>query len=263
MIAGAVGTAEAQDEGRKFALIIGNDNYPVSPLKNAVRDAREMDRALQAAGFKTVVKENARKSDMDRAVGEFLDKIGPDDTVLFYYAGHGVQIENENFLVPVDFEPGDSLSSAKFSCFSLAQIYDELARKRAKRRIIILDACRSNPVSNKYSLEAGLARPQRDDLKESFIVYSTGPGTSGGGQPDGKNSWFTESLSTLIGQPGLSMDEVFNRVKRQVQDETGGKQTPWVSSTLTSTFYFHPVNKPDAQAGTHANGEAHGRRQTV
>ena len=128
IIAGAVGTAKAQEEGRKFALIIGNDNYPVSPLKNAVRDAREMDRALQAAGFKTVVKENARKSDMDRAVGEFLDKIGPDDTVLFYYAGHGVQIENENFLVPVDFEPGDSLSSAKFSCFSLAQIYDELAR---------------------------------------------------------------------------------------------------------------------------------------
>ena len=79
-------------------------------------------------------------------------------------------------------------------------------------------------------------------------MYSTGPGQVAADNPDGKNSWFTESLSTLIGQPGLSMDEVFNRVKRQVQDETGGKQTPWVSSTLTSTFYFHPVNKPDAQA---------------
>src|SRR5436305_8238730 len=82
MIAGVVGTAHAQDEGRKFGLIIGNDNYPVSPLKNAVRDARAIDRALQAAGFKTVVKENARKADMDRAVGEFLDKLGPDDTAL-------------------------------------------------------------------------------------------------------------------------------------------------------------------------------------
>src|SRR5262249_48896402 len=104
------------------------------------------------------------------------------------------------------------------------------------------------PVTNKYSLEAGLARPQRDDLKESFIVYSTGPGQVAADNPDGKNSFFTESLSTLIGQPGLSLDEVFNRVKRQVQDVTAGKQTPWVSSTLTSSFYFHPVNKPDAEA---------------
>lgn len=246
VLAATAMTAYAQEEGRKFALIIGNDNYSMSPLKNAVRDAREMDKALQAAGFKTLLKENAKKSDMDRIVGEFLDKLGPDDTALFFYAGHGVQIENENFLVPVDFEAGGSISSAKFSCFSLAQVYDELARRRAKRRIIILDACRSNPVANKYSLEAGLARPQRDDLKESFIVYSTGPGQVAADNPDGKNSWFTESLSSLIAQPGLSLDEVFNRVKRQVSDETGGKQTPWVSSTLTSSFYFRPVVKQDA-----------------
>jgi tetratricopeptide (TPR) repeat protein len=248
MIAASVVAANAQEEGRKFALIIGNDSYQISPLKNAVSDARAIDRALQAAGFKTELLENAKKPDMDREVGKFLDKLGPDDTALFFYAGHGVQIENENFLVPVDFEPGDSLSSAKFSCFSLAQIYDELARHRVKRRVVILDACRSNPLANKYSLEAGLARPQRDDLKESFIAYSTGPGQVATDNPDGKNSWFTESLSTLIATPGLSLDEIFNRVKRQVSEETAGKQTPWVSSTLTSSFYFIPLSKQDPDA---------------
>jgi carboxyl-terminal processing protease len=200
------------------------------------------------AGFITVLRENAKKTDMSIALGEFLDKLGPSDTALFFYAGHGVQIESENFLVPVDFEPGESLVTAKFSCVALGQIYDELARKRVKRKIVILDACRSNPVANKYSLEAGLARPQRDDLKEAFIAYSTSPGQVATDNPDGKNSWFTESLSTLIPQPGLSMDEVFNRVKRQVSEETGGKQTPWVSSTLTSSFYFLPLSKQDPDA---------------
>jgi len=237
----AVLTVEAspQEEGKRVALIIGNDNYKISQLKNAVNDARAMDKALQAAGFKTILVENAKRADMDRTMGQFLEMLGPDDTALFFYAGHGVQIENENFLVPVDFEAGDSLSTAKFSCFSLAQIYDELARRRAKRRIVILDACRSNPVANKYSLEAGLARPQRDDLKESFIAYSTGPGQVAADNPDGRNSWFTEGLSGMIGQASLTLDEVFNRVKRQVSEETNGKQTPWISSTMTSSFYFH------------------------
>jgi tetratricopeptide (TPR) repeat protein len=232
--------ASPQEEGKRVALIIGNDNYKISQLKNAVNDARAMEKALQAAGFKTLLVENAKRADMDRNVGQFVDMLGPDDTALFFYAGHGVQIENENFLVPVDFEPGDSISSAKFSCFSLAQLYEQLARRRAKRRIVILDACRSNPVANKYSLEAGLARPQRDDLKESFIVYSTGPGQVAADNPDGRNSWFTEGLSGMIGQASLTLDEVFNRVKRQVSEETSGKQTPWVSSTMTSSFYFHP-----------------------
>ena len=121
--------ASPQEEGKRVALVIGNDNYKVSPLKNAVNDARLVDKALQAAGFKTLLVENAKRSDMDRMVGQFLEMLGPDDTALFFYAGHGVQIENENFLVPVDFEAGDNLSTAKFSCFSLAQIYDELARR--------------------------------------------------------------------------------------------------------------------------------------
>ena len=224
-----------------MALIIGNDAYTVSPLKNAVNDARLMDQALKASGFQTILMENARKQDMDRVVGEFLDKLGPDDTALFFYAGHGVQIENENFLVPVDFAPGATISAAKFACMSVAQVFDELKRKRAKKNIVILDACRTNPVQTKYSLEGGLAKPQ-DAPKETFIAFSTSPGQTAADNPNGRNSWFTEALADYASQPSLTIElnEILTRVKKRVSDATEGRQTPWTTSNFTSGFYFHP-----------------------
>jgi len=230
----------AQETGKRLALIIGNDAYSISPLKNAVNDAHAMDKALKSAGFQTVTLENARKADMDRAIGEFLDKIGPDDTALFFFAGHGVQIENENFLVPVDFPSVATISGAKFACMSVARIFDELKRKRAKRNIVILDACRSNPVAEKYSLEAGLANPQ-DAPGESFIAFSTGPGQTAADNPNGRDSWFTEALADYISQSALTVEinDVFTRVKKRVSQATEGRQTPWTTSNLTSRFYFH------------------------
>jgi uncharacterized caspase-like protein len=241
LLTGAIPAAHAQEPGKRVALVIGNDAYKISPLKNAVNDARAMDAALRASNFRTILLENATKADMETKIGEFLDMLGPDDTALFFYAGHGVQIVNENFLVPVDFVPGNSISSAKFSCMSMAQIIDELNRKRARKNIIILDACRSNPVTNKYSLEAGLAQPQNPG-KETYIAFSTGPGQVAADNPDGRNSWFTEALSDFVAQPALTIEinEVFNKVKKRVSDATEGRQTPWTNSSLTSGFYFHP-----------------------
>lgn len=239
-LAALTGALHAQEAGKRVALVIGNDAYAMSPLKNAVNDARAMDQALRTAGFQTILIENARKADMDRVIGEFLDKLGPDDTALFFYAGHGVQIENENFLVPVDFPQVATISAAKFACMSVAQIFDELKRKRAKRNIVILDACRSNPVTAKYSLEAGLAKPQ-DAPKEAFIVFSTGPGQTAADNPNGRNSWFTEALADYISQPGLTVEinELLTRVRKRVSEATEGRQTPWTTSNLTDGFYFH------------------------
>ncbi|MGO9009074.1 MAG: caspase family protein [Bryobacteraceae bacterium] len=239
-VAAAAPALQAQESGKRVALVIGNDAYSMSPLKNAVNDAHAMDMALKTAGFQTVTLENAKKADMDRAIGEFLDKLGPDDTALFFFAGHGVQIENENFLVPVDFPQVATISAAKFACMSVARIFDELKRKRAKRNIVILDACRSNPLAAKYSLEAGLANPQ-DAPKETFIAFSTGPDQTATDNPDGRDSWFTEALADYISQSGLTVEisEIFTRVKKRVSDATGGRQTPWTTSNLTSRFYFH------------------------
>jgi tetratricopeptide (TPR) repeat protein len=238
----------AQESGKRIAMIIGNDAYQVSRLQNAVNDARAMDKALTAANFRTMLVENAKKADMDRLLGEFLDTIGPDDTVLFFYAGHGVQIENENFLVPVDFVPGNSLSAAKLACLSVARVFDELKRKRAKKNIVILDACRSNPVAAKYSLEAGLAEPQNPG-KETFVAFSTGPGQVASDNQHGSNSWFTEALSDFISKPAfkLELNDIFTRVKKRVADATEGKQTPWTISNLTGSFYFHRPSDADSE----------------
>ena len=237
----------AQGTGKRMALVIGNDAYSISPLKNAINDAHAMDMALKTAGFQTMVVENAKKAEMDAAIGEFLDKIGPDDIALFFFAGHGVQIESENFLVPVDFAPVATISAAKFACMSVAQIFDELKRKRAKQNIVILDACRTNPVTAKYSLEAGLAKPQ-DLPKETYLAFSTGPGQVATDNPDGRNSWFTESLADYISQPALTVDirELFTRVGKRVSDATEGRQVPWNTANLTGRFYFHVPANGDA-----------------
>jgi uncharacterized caspase-like protein len=236
-------------EGKRVALIIGQNAYTLSPLKNGINDARAMDNALKSAGFETFKLENARRADMERMLGQFLDRIGPDDTALFFYAGHGVQIQNENFLVPVDFTPSESLVGAKLACLSVAQIFEELKRKRAKRNIVILDACRSNPVANKYSLEAGLAQPQ-DLGKDFFIAFSTGAGQVATDNQSGHNSWFTEALSDFISQPTLTIElnEVFTRVKRRVSDATEGKQNPATFSSLTTDFYFHKRSDAEVES---------------
>jgi tetratricopeptide (TPR) repeat protein len=242
LLAPCVGRAQ---EGKRFALVVGNNTYPMAPLRNAVNDARIMDKALRNAGFRTILVENATYSALEEGTAQFLQQLGPDDTALFFYAGHGVQIENENFLVPVDFAAASSVIQAKHRCFSMAQFLDEL-KNRPKRSIVILDACRSNPVAQSQALEAGLAQPQNAG-KETYIAFSTGPGQVAADNPNGRDSWFSEALADLMGQQALTLEDVFTRVRSRVSSETGGKQTPWSTSNLTSRFYFFPPANADSE----------------
>ena len=240
-LAAATAAASPQEEGNRYSLVIGNNSYISSPLQNAVNDARIIDKALKDSGFRSTLVENASQVALQSAVGEFLSKLGPNDTALFFYAGHGVQIENENFLVPVDFEAPDSVVAAKFRLFSVAQLLDGL-RNRPKRSIVILDACRSNPIAQQKSLTAGLAQPQNAP-NESYIVFSTGPGQTAADNPNGRNSYFSEALAVEIAKPGLTIEQVVNHTRATVSSETSGNQTPWALSSLKATFYFHtPAN---------------------
>lgn len=226
-------------EGRRIALVVGNDAYPSGPLQNAANDARAMQRALAGAGFRVILAENANKVVMEQQAAEFLQSIGPGDTALFFFAGHAVQIENENLLLPVDFEPGRTVIESKFRSISLAMIFDYLKRARPGMTIVIIDACRSNPAAESHSLQAGLAIPQNAG-KETYIAYSTSPNHVASDNPDGRNSWFTEALSREIDSPGLTLDDVLTRVRLKVESATGGAQTPWSQTSLTAKFYFHP-----------------------
>jgi len=238
----------ADDEGKRVALIIGNDAYAIGPLKNAVNDARAMDKSLRAAGFQTKLLENATKEQMDEALGAFADSLGPDHNALFYYAGHAFQIENENFLIPIDFKPARGITQAKIRCLSLAQLLEELKRSRARSRVIILDACRGNPMAQTYSLAAGLAQPLNAG-RETYIAFSTGPNQVAADNPDGKNSWFTEALVELLAEPKANpdIDEVFTRVRKRVEAETENRQTPWSQSSLTTGFRFRPRSKAETE----------------
>jgi uncharacterized caspase-like protein len=235
----------AAREGKRIALIVGNNAYSMSPLQNAVNDARLIDKALQGAGFTTTLKVDATKVVLEQAALEFLNSIGPDDTVLFFYAGHGIQMQNENFLVPVDFEVANTFVEAKFKMFPLAYLFDALKEKRPKRTIILLDACRTNAGAESH--ETGLAQPQNAG-SESYIAYSTSPGQVAADNPSGRDSWFTEALADLIDQDALTIDDVFTRVRSRVSSETSGRQTPWVTSSLTSKFYFHPPSNLKADS---------------
>ncbi|HBY58237.1 MAG TPA: hypothetical protein DEH78_00340, partial [Solibacterales bacterium] len=237
--AALVPAARAADEGRRVALIVGNGGYARRPLRNAINDARLMDKALQAVGFKTVVRENANKLQMEQAIVEFLNAIGPGDTALFFYAGHAVQIDNENLLIPTDLDRAQNLIEAKLKSFSMAMVFEYLNRSPAGQRIIILDACRSNPVVEDRGLPAGLAIPLNAG-KDTYIVFSTSPNSTAGDNPDGNNSHFTEALSDLLRRPGISIDEVMTQVNRRVLAATEGRQTPWKQGNLSRSFYFIP-----------------------
>ncbi|MEP6539570.1 MAG: caspase family protein [Bryobacteraceae bacterium] len=241
----ATSATAAAEGGKLVALIIGNDSYSNRPLQNAVNDARAMDKALRAAGFRTILRENATKAVMELAAAELVGSMGPDDTALFFYAGHAVQIQNENHLVPVDFEGAKTVVEAKFRSLSLNLILDYLKGARPKKTIIIIDACRSNPVADKHSFQAGLAIPLNAG-RDTYIAFSTSPNSVANDNPDGKNSWFTEALADLITQDSLTLDEVFTRVRMRVEKATNGSQTPWSQTSLTSKFYFHPPKTMEA-----------------
>jgi hypothetical protein len=230
--------SSAADTGKRWALVVGNSAYSASPLRNPVNDATAMENVLREADFQVIGLKNATKEAMYKAIGDFTRSLGPEDTALFFYAGHAVQIEGENVLIPVDFSAAATLFEAKGMMVSLGAIMDELKRRRPKRSIVIIDACRINPIAQKYDLPVGLAEPMNLG-NETYIAFSTSHGKTAKDNPDGTNSWFTEALAELIPEPRVTLDEIFTRVRRRVQSETGGDQVPESFTKLTTTFYFH------------------------
>jgi tetratricopeptide (TPR) repeat protein len=232
----------APDEGKRLALVIGNDAYQtIKPLKNAINDARAMDKALTSVGFKVIKVENGTKGMLEQAAADFFNAIGNGDTVLFYYAGHAVQVQGENVLIPVDLENARNLIEVKIKSFSVASVFEYLKQSKAKNRIVILDSCRSNPFGEGSALQAGLAIPTNAG-PSTYMAFSTSPNAVAGDNPDGKNSWFTEALANLIPTPDITIDDLFNRVRERVEKATLNRQTPWSQSGL-KTFYFNATSK--------------------
>lgn len=228
----------AQAENR-MALVIGNSAYKtVTALPNPANDAKAMAELLRSAGFDVLSEADLSRSGLRHAIREFAAQValkGPDTVALVYYAGHGLQIEGENYLIPVDAQIQREADVA-IEAMRLADVMSALAETPSRTRIVILDACRNNPFSS-ISKTTGRGLAIVDAPTGSIVSYATAPGMEAL-DGAGDNSPFTAALVAVAQEPNLPIEQALKRVRLQVHKTTEGRQTPWESSSLTSDFAF-------------------------
>ncbi|MBP8131828.1 MAG: caspase family protein [Candidatus Hydrogenedentes bacterium] len=235
---GGGGTAAPPPGGSgsaRVALVIGNSAYAASPLRNPVNDANAMAEALRACGFEVTVKTDCDLETMEKAVTAFGERIRGAGAALFYYAGHGMQVNGENYLVPVTAQP-ESEDEVKFRCTNVGLVLAKMKNSGASVNLLILDACRNNPFPRSVrTTAAGLATMEA--AKGVLIAYATAPG-SVAADGDGENSVYTANLVQYLRQPGLPVEEVFKSVRADVSRQTNDAQIPWENTSLVGRFYF-------------------------
>jgi uncharacterized caspase-like protein len=228
-----------ENKARRLALVIGNKDYRRTDwvLSNPLNDANAMSEGLTGAGFEVKHVVNATLAEMNDAAQSFATSLHPGDVAVFYYAGHGMQIFGENFLLPVDFSAADEVS-ARQSAFNVNDLRELLENTPSRLRIIILDTCRTNPFHTSRSLDNSLAAMSYGE--GTFIALATGPGATARDGEDRRNGLFTEYLVEALHEPGLDLDQLFSQVRARVTEATKGAQWPHVDSGVVGSFYFHP-----------------------
>ncbi len=233
--------ATYKDE-KRYALVIGNSNYnkEIGTLKNPLNDATDVASELRKSNFEVQLVTNATYVQMREAMRKFHEKLtaGPvDKTVgLFYYAGHGVAYQDENYLVPIDADVKFEDDITRM-CFPVQRmVLANMERSNSRMNIVILDACRNNPFpATSRSVSSGLAEMKR--ARGSFIAYATAPG-SVASDGTGRNGLYTQELLKALRRPGLTIEQVFKEVRMNVMRLSGDKQYTWDSSNIIGEFYF-------------------------
>jgi len=223
---------------QRIALVIGNSNYQnVARLPNPANDAKAVAELLNTAGFEVISATDLSHNQMIEVMQDFSAKIagrGANTVAMVYYAGHGVQLAGENYLVPVDAR----ISSEPDLIDGSVRLVDMMATLEAipsRMRIVILDACRNNPFASLNEAGRGLAIV--DAPNGSIVGYSTAPGTEAL-DGVGNHSPYTDAFLRLAHEKNVPIEQLFKRVRLEVNNLTDGRQTPWESSSLTSDFYF-------------------------
>jgi hypothetical protein len=224
---------------KKTALIIGNGRYLSSPLSNPPKDAEDIAGILSRLGFEVILRNNINRAQMDRAINDFRQKLYRKGGVgLFYYAGHGIQVDGENYLIPVDAEI-ISETDVKYKAVPLGQVLGYMDEAKTDLNILIMDACRNNPVETKFrSTSRGLARVRMPESKLGYIVcYSTEPGQVAL-DGDGKNSPFALNLMNALNKANNNLSSIFRETRINVYNQTNYKQRPMVVDGTLGDFYF-------------------------
>ncbi len=244
VIAIAINCAVAQE---RVALVIGNSNYQHAQLlANPKNDAELMARTLDSADFSVTLLIDADYATLKRSLVEFgrLLRGADAEAGLFYYAGHGLQLNGENFLVPVNANITNQ-DEVELEAIKVNDFLSVMNSSRAGVNIIILDACRNNPfAASGRSISRGLAPV--DAPKGTYIAYATAPGDVAL-DGDQANSPYTLALSQALSQPGVPIERVFKNARAMVLEATEDQQVPWETSSITGEFYFHPATVSEEQ----------------
>ncbi len=233
-------TASAPPAERRTALVIGNAAYTTAPLRNPVHDARAIAATLTQVGFQVTTLEDATRETMLTAIAALGTQRAPGGVGLFFYAGHGLQIKGENYLVPVD-APFDA-ATLEDHMVPVQRVIERMEDAKNGVNILLLDACRTNPfVARTRSAQQGLA-PMETPLGTIVAFAASRNETASDGE--GLNGLYTTYLLKHLRTPGLPVEQLFKQVRNGVSDATGGKQVPEEWTKLRGEFFFVPAGQP-------------------
>jgi hypothetical protein len=225
---------------KRLALVIGNSEYIYgNTLSNPVNDAISIRQALTDVGFNVLYYVNTDQKTMKRAMDEFGEQLKNYTVGLFYYAGHGIQVKGNNYLIPVDAALKVE-QDVDYDCIDAGRLLGKMEAAGTTTNIVILDACRNNPFERQWSGRAsgqGTGLAFMNAPSGSIIAYATSPGkTASDGA--GLNGLYTSAILQYIKTPGLSIEEFFKNVRTTVERNSNRTQTPWESTSLKGNFYF-------------------------
>lgn len=228
--------------GRRVALVVGNARYDKTALVNPVNDARLVQAQLRKLGFEVTEVENVNSGRFQSLVADFSNKARGAEVALFYYAGHAVQIDGDNLLLPTDNVGFATNDDIRDKAVSLTMLLAQLDSAAPRVKLVVLDACRDDPLrlpEATRSMAGGLAAV-REPSAGTLIAFATSAGQTA---PDGKgkNSVFTKHFVKGLQKPNQKVEDLFKQVRADVQRETNNKQKPTEVSSLTGDFYFRPV----------------------
>ena len=233
------GNSAAADPARRVALVIGNAAYADSPLTNSGNDARDMAQALTRIGFNVTILTDRNRAQMTQAIRNFGLAAAGAETALFYFAGHGVQVRGKNYLIPTGQRFADE-GEVEADAVDVNTVLGRMEQARASVSVVILDACRNNPLARDgRNVARGLARMEAPS--GALVAFAAQPGAEAI-DGSGRNGLYTKYLLRHIETAGLTAEQMFKRVRADVERESGRRQSPREETSLTGAdFFFKPV----------------------
>ena len=241
-----------KEENASLALVIGNSQYEYRPLANTTNDAEDMASVLKLRGFDVTLKTNLKYGEMKQAIRQFGEHLADNrgSVGMFYFAGHGVQVKGENYLIPINNDHINDEFDIQNSAILVNEVVQRMEESQNGLNLVVLDACRDNPfkgINLSRSLSRGLARTQIS-ADGMLIAFATSPNaTASDGFGGEQNGLYTQYLLEAIKLPNLRVEDAFKQVRQAVKNVSNGSQVPWYNASLSGDFCFGGCNKTQAE----------------